>query len=91
MHERYLFLTLGCLALLVFGRRFLQTYAALSGLFLLNLWYLYAGFNTRRRALRFEPLFGWLYGGFATDPWQEGAFARRRRGCARLRMALHAL
>jgi hypothetical protein len=73
MHERYLFLTLGCLAPLVFGRRFLQTYAALSGLFLLDLWYPYAGFNTREgvQALRFEPLFGWLYGGFATDPWQR--------------------
>jgi Bacterial membrane protein YfhO len=73
MHERYLFLTLGCLAPLVFGRRFLQTYAALSALFLLDLWYPYAGFNTREgvEALRFEPLFGWLYGGFATDPWQK--------------------
>ena len=73
MHERYLFLTLGCLAPLVFARRFRLTYVALSALFILNLWYPYAGYNTREhvQALRFEPVFDWLYGGFATDPWQK--------------------
>ena len=77
MHERYLFLTLGCLAPLLFARRFRLTYAALSGLFLINLWYPYVGFNTREHveALQFEPWFDWLYGGFATDPWQKKAWS----------------
>jgi hypothetical protein len=77
MHERYLFLTLGCLAPLLLARPFRLAYAALSGLFLFNLWYPYAGFNTREhvQALRFEPVFDWLYGGFATDPWQKKAWS----------------
>jgi hypothetical protein len=77
MHERYLFLTLACLAPMVFVRPLRLVYAALSGLFLLNLWYPYAGFNTRVHAqtLHFEPWFDWLYGGFATDPWQKKAWS----------------
>jgi hypothetical protein len=77
MHERYLFLTLACLAPVVFVRPLRLTYAALSGLFLLNLWYPYSGFNTRVNAqtLHFEPWFDWLYGGFATDPWQKKAWS----------------
>jgi hypothetical protein len=73
MHERYLFLTLVCLAPLVFARRFRLMYVALSVLFILNLWYPYTGYNTREhvQALRFEPVFDWLYGGFATNPWQK--------------------
>jgi Gpi18-like mannosyltransferase len=73
MHERYLFLTLACLAPMLFVKRLRLIYAALSGLFLLDLWYAYADFNIRVHAqtLRFEPWFGWLYGGFATDPWQK--------------------
>lgn len=77
MHERYLFLTLACLAPLVFARQFRFTYAALSALFLFNLWYPYSGFNTREgvEALRFQPWFDWIYGGFATDPWQKKAWS----------------
>jgi len=73
MHERYLFLTLACLAPILFMRPVRLIYAALSGLFLLDLWYAYADFNIRVNAqtLRFEPWFDWLYGGFATDPWQK--------------------
>jgi hypothetical protein len=73
MHERYLFLTLACLAPILFVRPVRLIYAALSGLFLLDLWYAYADFNIRVNAqtLRFEPWFDWLYGGFATDPWQK--------------------
>jgi len=73
MHERYLFLTLACLAPVLFVRQVRFIYAALSGLFLLDLWYAYADFNIRVNAqtLRLEPWFDWLYGGFATDPWQK--------------------
>jgi hypothetical protein len=73
MHERYLFLTLACLAPILFVRPVRLIYAALSSLFLLDLWYAYADFNIRVNAqtLRFEPWFDWLYGGFATDPWQK--------------------
>ena len=77
MHERYLFLTLACLVPLVFVRPVRAAYAALSGLLLLNLWYAYADFNIREhvQALRFEPWFDWIYGGFATDPWQKKALS----------------
>jgi uncharacterized protein DUF6541 len=73
MHERYLFLTLACLAPLLFIRQLRLIYAALSGLFLLDLWYAYADFNIRVHAqtLRFEPWFDWIYGGFETNPWQK--------------------
>jgi hypothetical protein len=73
MHERYLFLTLACIAPMLFVRPLRLTYAALSGLFLLDLWYAYADFNIRVNAqtLRFEPWFDRLYGGFAADPWQK--------------------
>jgi hypothetical protein len=73
MHERYLFLTLACLAPILFVRPVRLIYAALSGLFLLDLWYAYADFNIRVNAqtLRFEPWFDWIYGGFAADPWQK--------------------
>jgi hypothetical protein len=77
MHERYLFLTIVCLAPVVFVRAFRLTYAALSGLFLLDLWYAYADFNTRVhvQAFRFQPWFDWVFGGFATDPWQKKAYS----------------
>src|SRR5205814_2114408 len=73
MHERYLFLTLACLTPILFIRPARLIYAALCGLFLLDLWYAYADFNIRVNAqtLRLEPWFDWLYGGFATDPWQK--------------------
>ena len=77
MHERYLFLALICVAPLLFVRQMRLTYAALSVLFIANLWYPYAQFNTLRNvdALKFEPVFGWLYGGLATDPWQKKAWS----------------
>jgi hypothetical protein len=77
MHERYLFLTVACLTPMLFVRPLRLVYAALSALFLLDLWYAYADFNIRVHAqtLRFEPLFDWVYGGFATDPWQKKAYS----------------
>src|SRR6266536_6455525 len=77
MHERYLFLTLACLAPVVFARPLRLTYIALSGLFILNLWYPFAGYNTGQhvQAFRFEPWYDWIYGGFATDPWQKKALS----------------
>ena len=48
-------------------------YAALSGLFVLNLWYPYAFFNSQwqRPGLPLQPWFDWIFGGFATDTWQK--------------------
>jgi len=78
MHERYLFLALATLAPLAFARPLRLAYAALSALFVLDLWYPYAYFNAEWRAyvpglqtLRVEPWFGWLLGGLATDTWQK--------------------
>src|SRR5579864_7190802 len=73
MHERYLFLALACLAPLAFARPLRLAYAALSALFVVNLWYPFEYFNSQWGvpALRLEPLFGWLYGGNATDTWQK--------------------
>jgi Gpi18-like mannosyltransferase len=73
MHERYMFLALAGLAPLLFVRRLRLVYAALSGLFVLNLWYPYAFFNTQWGAEGFhvQPYFDWTFGGFATDTWQK--------------------
>jgi Gpi18-like mannosyltransferase len=73
MHERYVFLSLACLAPLVFVRLFRLAYVALSGLLILNLWYAYADFNSRSNVqdFRFNPWFDWIFGGFQTDPWQK--------------------
>lgn len=73
MHERYLFLALVCLAPLAFARALRVAYAALSALFVVNLWYPFEYFNSQWgvQALRLEPLFGWLYGGNTTDTWQK--------------------
>lgn len=73
MHERYSFLALASFAPLVFSKPIRRMYVALSGLFLLNLWYPYAVFNTQWRvqAFVFQPWFDWLEGGFAADPWQK--------------------
>ena len=45
MHERYLFPVLACLAPLVLWRGFRRIYAAVSALFVLNLWYPFAVYN----------------------------------------------
>ena len=73
MHERYMFVSLACLAVLVFVRPLRLSYAALSGLFLLNLWYPYAFFNSQWgvQDFHFQPWFDWIFGGFANDTWQR--------------------
>ena len=73
MHERYMFLSLACLAPLAFARPLRFAYAALCGLFVLNLWYPYAYFNEEWhvQALAPEPLFSWVFGGTATETWQK--------------------
>jgi Gpi18-like mannosyltransferase len=73
MHERYMFLSLACLAPLVFLRPLRLALAGLSGLFVLNLWYPYAYFNAQWQVqdLRYNPWFDWTFGGFQTDSWQK--------------------
>jgi Gpi18-like mannosyltransferase len=73
MHERYMFLSLACLAPLVFVRSIRLALAGLSGLFVLNLWYPYAYFNSQWKVqdLVYNPWFDWIFGGFATDTWQK--------------------
>jgi Gpi18-like mannosyltransferase len=72
MHERYMFVALASFAPLVFARSYRWVYGLLSALFLLNLWYPYAGYNLRAHApaLYFQPWFDWIYGGF-DDTWQK--------------------
>src|SRR5205823_14606947 len=73
MHERYLFLSLACLAPLAVLRPLRLALAGLSGLFVLNLWYPYAFFNSQWKVdgLRYNPWFDWTFGGFETDTWQK--------------------
>jgi hypothetical protein len=73
MHERYLFPAVALLAPLIFARPFRRAYAALTGLFLLSLWYPFVYFNTQvhMQALKLEPLYGWIFGGDAFDTWQK--------------------
>jgi Gpi18-like mannosyltransferase len=73
MHERYMFLSLVCLAPLVFVRHLRLALAGLSALLVLNLWYPYAYFNSQWKVqdLRVNPWFDWAFGGFETDTWQK--------------------
>jgi Gpi18-like mannosyltransferase len=73
MHERYMFLSLALLAVLSFARPLRLSYGALSGLFLLNLWYPYAFFNSQWgvQDFHFQPWFDGVFGGFANDTWQR--------------------
>ena len=73
MHERYMFVALACLAVFAFARPLRLPYAALSGLFLLNLWYPYAYFNSQWgvQDFHYQPWFDWIFGGFANDTWQR--------------------
>ena len=73
MHERYMFLALATLAPLVVLRSFRYAYAILSALFVINLWYPYAYFNSQWHVedLHFQPLFGWIFGDFTNDTWQK--------------------
>ena len=32
-------------------------------------------YNFNQQTLKFEPWFGWIFGGFATDPWQKKAIS----------------
>jgi Gpi18-like mannosyltransferase len=77
MHERYMFLGLASLAPVVFLRPLRVAYVALSGLFLLALWYPFTYFNAQWgvQSLHLEPWFGWLLGGYATDTWQKRAWS----------------
>jgi Gpi18-like mannosyltransferase len=73
MHERYVFTSVVLFAPLVFARPFRWVYGLLSAALLLNLWYAFAYYNSQIpvQALRWEPVWGWLYGGFAFDTWQK--------------------
>ncbi len=78
MHERYMFVALAALAPLIFVRPLRLAYAALSALFVLNLWYPFTYFNAQWRTsglpvndFHYDPWFTWLLGGFATDTWQK--------------------
>src|SRR5947208_2818608 len=73
MHERYMFLSLASLAPLAFLRPVRLVLVGLSGLFVLNLWYPYAYFNSQWKVqdLRVNPWFDWIFGGFENDTWQR--------------------
>jgi len=81
MHERYLFPVLACLAPLVVWRGFRWMYAAVSTLFVLNLWYPFAVYNGQWKyynptwkltTFYYQPVFHWLFGNIATtDTWQK--------------------
>jgi apolipoprotein N-acyltransferase len=78
MHERYMFYSLAFLVPLVFLRQLRWAFGALCGLFVLNLWWVYAYSNSRGDqghpcALPFPGCVGFdsLFGGFANDTWQK--------------------
>ncbi len=74
MHERYMFPVLACVAPLVIWREFRRIYAALSVLFLLNLWFPFAVYNRQFHVatFQFEPVFSWVFGNIDTfDHWQQ--------------------
>ncbi len=74
MHERYMFLALVVFAPVIFLRPLRIVYAALSALFLLDLWAPYAFYNTvwwHVQGFHYNPWFDWLLGGFVTDTWQK--------------------
>jgi hypothetical protein len=82
MHERYMFYALAFIAPLLFVRAIRLVYIALSGLYALNLWWVYAYNNSRGDlghacALPFPGCVGVdpLLGGFAIDAWQKKAFS----------------
>jgi Gpi18-like mannosyltransferase len=84
MHERYVFLALVCLGPLVVVRRLRLAYAALCGLFLLNLWYPYAYFNAEWKVQAFavQPVFRLLLGGYTTDSVQRTVWSLVLTGVA---------
>jgi dolichyl-phosphate-mannose-protein mannosyltransferase len=89
MHERYMFYSLAFLAPLVFVRQLRWAFALLSGLFFLNLWWVYAYSNSRGDlgrscALPFPGCFGFdpIFGGFANDTWQKKLWSAAVTGIA---------
>jgi len=74
MHERYMFLALVCLTPLVVNRALRPWYAALSLLFVVNLWLPYGSQWSWSTPLHPEPLFNWVFG-TATDAWQRRAWS----------------
>jgi Gpi18-like mannosyltransferase len=73
MHERYAFTSVVLFAPLLFARPMRWVYGLLSAALLVNLWYAYAYYNSQVgvQSLRVDPLYGWLYGGYAFDTWQK--------------------
>jgi dolichyl-phosphate-mannose-protein mannosyltransferase len=81
MHERYMFYSLAFLAPLVFVRALRVAFATLSGLFFLNLWWVYAYNNSggmlgHPRPPCSLPAPGclgvdWTFGGLVMDTWQK--------------------
>jgi dolichyl-phosphate-mannose-protein mannosyltransferase len=70
MHERYMFLSLICLAPLIVARALRPWYAALCGLFVINLWLPYGSQWSSSAPSKPEPLFSWVFG-TTTDAWQK--------------------
>src|SRR5215211_5005123 len=74
MHERYMFVSLACLSPLIFVRQIRLAFAALSTLFVLDLWFAYGYLNALWRVedFAFQPWFGWLFGELSLgDTWQK--------------------
>ncbi len=73
MHERYMFLSLACLAPLVFMRQLRWALGALSVLYVINLWWVFTYFNLewKVQAFHYQPVFNWLFGGLGVDSWQR--------------------
>jgi Gpi18-like mannosyltransferase len=81
MHERYVFPVVACLAPLVLWRGFRWIYAAVSTLFVLNMWYPFAVYNRswklyyptwKLTTFYYQPIFHWVFGNIATtDTWQK--------------------
>ncbi len=86
MHERYMFISLALLVPLVFSAPVRRTLVALSGLFILNLWYPFAFFNVQWQveAFHYNPLFDWVFGGFENDTWQKKVYSLAVTGIALL-------
>src|SRR5215211_6572298 len=78
MHERYMFVSLACLSPLIFVRQIRLAFAALSTLFVVDLWFAYGYLNSLWRVedFAFQPWFGWLFGELSLgDTWQKRAWS----------------
>ena len=83
MHERYMFYALAFLTPLIFVRALRYSLGALSLLYVLNLWWVYAYNNSRGDlgrdvcALPAPGCYGfdWVFGGFTMDTWQKKLFS----------------